>query len=154
MPARRNTTDDLWAGIDRRGPDECWNWTRSTNSHGYGEIRIAHKQHLCHRLAYELTTGEGPGSLLVLHSCDNRRCCNPAHLRLGTVQDNSNDMVSRQREARGERHGRARLTAERVCAIREMAANGHSFVAIARQFGVTPENVSYVVRRVTWRHVA
>ena len=43
---------------------------------------------LAHRLAYELTIGDIPGDLTVDHLCRNRRCCNPAHLRLLTNEEN------------------------------------------------------------------
>lgn len=41
-----------------------------------------------HRVAYILTKGDIPDGLLILHSCGNRRCCNPAHLRQGTQSEN------------------------------------------------------------------
>jgi RNA binding exosome subunit len=44
-------------------------------------------------LSYELTNGVIPEELLVLHSCNNKKCVNPNHLRLGTSQDNADDRI-------------------------------------------------------------
>lgn len=48
-------------------------------------------------MAYESSTGDVPAGLLVCHHCDNPPCCNPAHLFLGTYQDNVDDMMSKGR---------------------------------------------------------
>jgi hypothetical protein len=44
--------------------------------------------------------------MVVMHSCDNPPCCNPAHLSAGTVRDNALDMIAKGRAnpPRGELH--------------------------------------------------
>lgn len=94
----------FWRNVDRRSGSECWPWTGSIGSGGYGAFSIRGKQLTASRRAYELTFGAIPEGLFVLHSCDNRPCCNPAHLRVGTHTDNMRDMVSRDRwRGRGAR---------------------------------------------------
>lgn len=78
-------------------PDGCIVWTRSVDRWGYGRITANGKQVGTHRVAYEIAYGPIPDGLLVRHSCDNPPCCNPAHLLLGTVQDNADDRVARGR---------------------------------------------------------
>lgn len=94
----------FWRNVDRRAGSECWPWKGSIGSNGYGVFSIRGKQLVASRRAYELTFGPIPDGLFVLHSCDNRPCCNPAHLRVGTHTDNMRDMVSRDRwRGRGAR---------------------------------------------------
>ncbi len=50
-----------------------------------------------HRFAYALWKGEIPDGLWILHSCDQRPCCNPDHLRAGTAKENTQDMHERGR---------------------------------------------------------
>lgn len=50
-----------------------------------------------HKVAWTYTNGD-PGELCVLHRCDNRVCVNPAHLFLGTKQDNVDDMYKKGRD--------------------------------------------------------
>lgn len=78
------------------GQHACWPFTGKTSRGGYGLIS---KGHSAHRCAWEEAGGVRPGSMCVCHSCDNRRCCNPAHLFLGTRVDNMRDM---QQKARGK----------------------------------------------------
>ena len=52
-----------------------------------------------HRLAYMLAVGPVDG-WQVLHTCDNPKCCNPAHLELGTHAENMRQMRERGRASR------------------------------------------------------
>jgi hypothetical protein len=92
----------------RGKPDECWEWLGRINDDGYGGfyagyVRGKPTNTSAHRFAYEMAKGRVPRGLCVLHSCDNRRCVNPAHLRAGTKLDNAQDMISRGRDDYGGR---------------------------------------------------
>ena len=109
----------FWSGVSIAGGDECWIWNGPKNKKGYGKIGINGRVYLTHRVACRIAHGPIPRGLYVLHACDNRPCCNPKHLSVGTQQDNMNDAVARGRRTRGEAHALARLTREQVIAIRE-----------------------------------
>jgi DNA-directed RNA polymerase specialized sigma24 family protein len=94
---------------------------------------------------------------------------NPSHLFLGTNADNSADMAAKGRaakgdangarlhpatRARGTRSGMAKLTDDTVREIRAAYAAGESQQRIADRLGIDQTNVSCIVRRLTWRHVA
>lgn len=92
----------------------CASWTRATDEKGYGLLRVDGRIRKAHRLAWTLGHGVIPDGMHVLHRCDNRRCINVDHLFLGTHQENMADRSAKGRQARGERAGLARLTAEQA----------------------------------------
>jgi len=142
-----------WNKIDRKGVDECWEWL-GYKRNGYGRVNIKMKWYSAHRLAWEVSNGDIPKGILVLHSCDNRGCCNPKHLFLGTHHDNSMDMTMKGRngDVRGEKNGRAKLTSDQVSQIRQLYfGNDFNKSELARNFGVTPTNIRFIVQRYTWR---
>lgn len=168
------------------GPDACWPWTGSRTSTGYGQMAVLGENcpQATHRVAWALANGPIPDGMWVLHRCDTPLCVNPAHLFLGTSQDNIADKLAKGRQARGdtsgprlhpermargaqsgarkhpermprgERQGHAKLTEDAVRRIREMADRGERQRVIAQVFGVDPTTIHYVVTRTTWRHVA
>lgn len=159
MGGKRGTTSQrFWPKVDKRGPDDCWLWTASGGSHGYGNLRVAGVTRTSHALAWELSNGPIPGGLFVLHRCDVRRCCNPAHLFLGTNAQNMQDAASKGRMhgngLTGERHPNSRLTAEQVRDIKGAVAAGETQSAVARRIGVTVQQVNNIVRGKQWREVA
>lgn len=95
------TISRFWAKVDKRGPDECWTWTAGLNGQGYGIFCIGGKARGAHRVSYFLSRGEIGNGLSVCHSCDNPPCVNPAHLWVGTAQDNSDDRVRKGRAYNG-----------------------------------------------------
>jgi hypothetical protein len=91
----------------------CWPWRSACDGKGYGALTIGSPTTRrvtanAARLAYLLTYGDIPVGLNVLHHCDNPPCCNPAHLWLGTILENSRDMVQKGRSATGDRNGSRR----------------------------------------------
>lgn len=106
--------------------------------------------------------------MVVMHTCDNRRCVNPTHLRLGTPADNTRDAAAKGRMPTGDRNGsrlhpesrprgqghyKSKLTDNDVLTIRRRCAAGETQEALAREFGLAQPNISAIVRRVSWAHV-
>jgi hypothetical protein len=87
----------FWSKVAVAGPDDCWEWQGAIGSTGYGNLDIDGSTVKAHRVSHLLTHGPIPPGLYVLHSCDNRRCVNPNHLRIGTAQDNADDRRIRGR---------------------------------------------------------
>lgn len=78
--------------------ETCWLWKGCKNVGGYGLFRFPENTPGAHRVSYELFKGPIPEGLYVLHSCDIRHCVNPAHLRIGTLKENTQDMFDRGRQ--------------------------------------------------------
>lgn len=82
--------------------DGCWLWRGAKTSAGYGSFGIDCTKHAertrpAHRVAYVLAHGPIPEGAVVMHACDNPLCVNPAHLSLGTHQDNTLDAIRKGR---------------------------------------------------------
>jgi hypothetical protein len=80
-------TERFWTKVTQRG--DCWIWTHSTNSRGYGLSSIAGKVYLAHRLAYEFLRAEIPAGLTIDHLCRVKACVNPWHMEPVTVAENN-----------------------------------------------------------------
>jgi hypothetical protein len=168
----KTLAERFWEKIDVRGPDDCWLWKGGASSTGYGGFGLGDRRTVgAHRLAYELVKGPIPDGLCVLHSCDNKPCCNPSHLWAGTRLDNMRDASSKGRIAhncgsrngshthpesvrRGERQSSAKLTERQVREARKSCAEGHSQSEIGRLLGVNASTISLIVLRKTWREVS
>ena len=70
------------ANVDRNVGDGCHHWTGAPNASGYGGIYVNKKSLKAHRFAYEIANGPIPDNMLVDHSCHNKLCVNPDHLRV------------------------------------------------------------------------
>lgn len=75
----------FWSRVDRGGGDDsCWNWTGPTNSQGKCRVSFGPRNETVQRVAYRLSVGPIPSGMLIIRSCGNTLCCNPAHLELVT----------------------------------------------------------------------
>lgn len=143
-------------------PDKCWEWQGLLNSKGYGKVTLNKKSFTAHRLAWFYTYGEWPTSILLRHSCDNRKCCNPNHLLEGTHKDNMADALSRGRIAVGSQVPWAKLDEAKAMEIKRRCVRqpkGHnkqgasSISALSREFNVSRRTIRMMLEGVTWRHL-
>lgn len=152
----------LWKHIKVGEPDECWPWTGKSFLDGYGYIGSGKRDGRsvkAHRAAWELANGpipqgEGFHGFVVMHLCDNRACCNPDHLRLGTQAENMRDMHEKGRNSGpyGETHKDAKLTTAAVREIRA-AADWTLDSHFAQKFGVHQRSIYDARTRRSWKHI-
>jgi HNH endonuclease len=143
--------DSFWLKVARGTPDACWPWVGKQFSNGYGRVQIGrHNGTTAHRYLWTLLHGEPSAILEICHTCDNRVCCNPAHLFIGTPKDNAQDKMRKGRVARitGERNGSCKLTRSQVEAIRQSTLSHRE---TARTYGVSESNVRMIRKLETWR---
>ncbi len=98
--ARTPVPERFWPKVDKRGADECWEWTASRRGRGYGsfgvpDVGVVDAHRMSYALAHDMDVTNMP--FVVRHTCDNPPCVNPAHLLAGTMQDNMDDMWERDR---------------------------------------------------------
>ena len=93
-----------------------------------------------------------PKSKVVMHSCDNRLCCNPHHLSIGSSKENRQDCVAKNRQYRpmGEKNVQAKLTQEAVDKIRsEHKTESNSM--LASYYNVAPITIRRIRANETWK---
>jgi len=151
----RTLAKRFWEKVDKRGPDDCWEWlgARRHRGRGYGSIRCEGTVMRAHRVAWRLIHGDVPKDKCVCHTCDNESCVNPAHLFLGTHRDNMRDMMQKGRDCHptGEDLPQSKLTVEGVAQIRRRYSEGDvTQRELAHEYGVTQGAISCVITRRTW----
>lgn len=150
------SADDIhrfWSAVNASSPDECWVWTRALDSYGYGHFSVAGYKRGAHRISYLIDRGDLPE--VVRHTCDNRCCVNPNHLRGGTQQDNIEDRQRRDRQAKGRRNGRSKLDAETVRELRRRYAETDvTYRALADELDMNHKSIAAAIKGKTWGHVA
>jgi hypothetical protein len=97
----------FWAKVLMGGPDECWPYVGALNADKYGVFRVDRNGVglvYAHRLAWSLTNGPIPEGLEIMHTCPVRprlrSCCNPAHLKPGTHEQNCQDLWHQEKRGR------------------------------------------------------
>ena len=98
----KTTEERFWEKVAKLRSG-CWEWTAACSSYGYGTFFFEGRNQPAHRVSWVLHRGPIPDGLLVCHTCDNPPCVNPAHLFLGTHQDNAEDKVKKGRHTWGEK---------------------------------------------------
>lgn len=162
MTGRFESVDPLvrfWSYVLRG--DDCWEWI-GAHCRGYGRFWDGEREVRAHRFSYALHVGDIPAGLMVLHRCDNPPCVNPAHLFVGTNDDNMADKKVKGRNAYGDRNGSrtcphrrpsgegspvAKLNDAEARIIRDAyLIDGQSQTQLARLCGVSQSSISQVVR--------
>lgn len=143
----------FWKKVRAVGVGECWPWVAGKGRRGCGLFHLGGRTISAPRVAWWLANGREPtAGMMVLHSCDNPTCCNPAHLREGTAKDNSDDMFARGRNApqKRARNGNAKLTEADVAEIKSLVARGVRPSTVAKDFKVNESHVYDILKGERW----
>lgn len=164
----KNTPENFWSRVNRGADTDCWEWCGGTTSSGYGNLSWHGQAVQAHRVAYYLAYGgialqtgfrhDGKArryKRFVLHKCDNRLCCNPKHLFLGSMRTNLLDAYAKGRKTQPRSgHVNAKLSPDQVRDIRRAYdAGGARQVDLATQYGVSQRVISLIIRRETYKDV-
>ena len=149
---RTRLENRFWEKVDIQGPDECWKWDTPARSGEYAAFWLGENQQ-AHRVAFILSTDgyetldDIPDGKVVKHVCDNKLCCNPEHLSLGTQSENLQEWVTRTRTPTD-------FSDDDVREIRRLyAETDMTHQDIADVYGVSRPTVTRIVNRVTFSHV-
>jgi hypothetical protein len=147
----------FWTKVQKM--DGCWLWTSSALQDGYGAIKtgVNNKIIRSNRAAWIITNGPIPNGLWILHNCpngDNRACCNPDHLWIGTQQQNIEDAVKKGTHPHGESSGVSVLTVDQVREIRQAYICGvYGLKRLGKLYRVDPKTIQKIIRRDNWKSV-
>lgn len=144
LSPRVSLADRFWAKVDVRGPTQCWEWQAGCFADGYGAISVNSSPKRASRVSYFLAHGSIDDDLCILHQCDNKKCVNPLHLRLGTHAENMAEMA-----ARGRSGNTRKLTDQQVLDIRD--ATGKTLVELADQYNVSVGLISLIRGKLGYR---
>lgn len=137
--------------------NECWECfshsKKGGNNNSYVSIRAYGKQTYLHRESYRTYNGEIPSGMVIMHTCDNPKCCNPKHLKIGTHKDNVDDKVSKNRHTFGETNGMCKLKKEEVLQILEYKKMGNTEQKISELIKTSKSNVHNILSGKTWSHI-
>ncbi len=133
---------------------DCWIWTSSVNKDGYGKYTVGGKTFRAHKFAWERASGPVPDGKVLMHFCDQPRCCKPAHMSVATHAENMTDKVNKGRQAKGECVGSAKLSDEIVLRIRaEYVFRKVTYKDLSIRYGVSKDCIQKAVRSINWKHL-
>lgn len=130
--------------------DECLIWGFGTTKSGYGCLSFNKKRYVASRLMCIFAHGEPFNKDCdAAHSCGNRLCVNPKHLRWATRKENCSDCVIHGTSNRGERQGNSVLLESDVIKIKSLKG---MFLQreIANMFNVSRMTINDIFNNRTW----
>ena len=137
-----NIIKRFWKYVDKRGSDECWEWTGGLKENRYGHFSLKGKTYRAHRVSWAIAhrTWPIPKGRYICHTCDNPTCVNPNHLYLGTPASNMQD--------------RSPLSPEDVREIRYLRKfEAYSYEQLSYKFNVIKRTIRNICKYKSWSNV-
>ncbi len=163
MQLTKKQLNNFWAKVKKT--NDCWNWTAYT-ANGYGKVNLNGNSYLTHkvsliidgRLSEAYKKEKGAKGVVVMHTCDNRKCVNPKHLLVATQKENMEDAKVKGRKWYGENAGELNpnctISKNKALAIKKsIKVNGNKLVYIAKSFHVGKNIVANIAYGKSWVHL-
>lgn len=148
----------FWDKADITNKESCWDWNNHILPSGYGQFRVGNKKYRAHRVSWNILNGPIPKGMMILHNCDNKRCVNPYHLKLGTHCDNMVDVVDRKLGGAG--NGSIRFYKGEIQLIRKLRVyvscfryNKYKFSAtyVSKMFKCSPQTILNIWKSLEYK---
>jgi len=165
----KSTFYRFWSKVDiKDNTKDCWNWNANTSTYKYEyeycKFWFNNTMARTNRVTYKLSKGDIPEDKIVMHLCNNPTCCNPHHLELGSISENSRYMVKCDRwNNYGENNGNSKLTEDNVrdiLKIYEVQRKLHPDLKqyqitnqIAQKFEIDETCINRIVNGKSWHKV-
>ena len=130
--------------------DDCTLWPHSITTSGYPQMTHPSGERYAHRAALIETVGIPADGMQAAHSCGNRTCVNPRHLRWATSTENEADKIAHGRRHRGETHWSTAIKNSDVAVMKQMKADGYTYRQIGERFGMHRASASRIIRGKSW----
>lgn len=150
----------FWSRVDKsigNGPNgDCWLWTGSTTSSGYGNLTLNKITYYAHRISLLLEKNIDPSFGEASHNCDNPPCVNPSHLTVSDHDFNMSEALKRRRMKHayicGSFHHSTKLTDEIVKSIRDDRQRGVKQKNLANKWGVSVSTIKGIEHFRVWNN--
>ena len=108
------------------------------------------KGYAAHRLTFLLFNGYEPDRhRLVMHTCDNKICINPRHLKEASYRDNTRDYMEKNRKYVSEY--RSRFSVDEVRYIAQLLIQGKTTGTVAKVMDAPASTISNIKTGFNWR---
>jgi len=135
--------------VEKKG--DCWLWCGAKDIKGYGIFYYKGKAQFAHRVSlvlhnkdehFKLTPGK-----IVCHSCKNKNCVNPGHLREDTLQSNSKD---KHRDGTAQTGDKCHFSKLNWNQISEIRSSNLKIPEMAQKYQVSVSAVRRILQGKTW----
>lgn len=146
------TIEERFLSRFKKVKNGCWIWTAHSDKDGYGILPTSGAAIRAHRFSFEyFNKVKIKKGQVVCHHCDNPSCVNPDHLFVGTVKDNCQDMLSKDRDAMiGVRNNKAKLSNLDVI---EIKLSKEGTTKLSKKYGVCNSTIKRIRSGKSWRHL-
>jgi hypothetical protein len=129
----------------------CWNWIACFEKSGYAHFTDKDgKPCRAHRFSYEYFVGPLNSNLEICHSCNNKGCVNPNHLRQDTKSSNTIDKIYQKN------HCNQVLSVEEVIEIKKAQKNYYRGQNndLSHFYKVSDRAISDIKTGKRWAHIS
>lgn len=152
-PSKRDLKVSFFERALQCNTDECIEWPFGKRGAGYGQTYLTGKSDGAHVYICRIAHGEKPSVKdQVAHSCGNRLCVNPRHLRWATRAENEADKIKHGTNNNGMRNVRAKLADDAVMEIRNRRGV-ETQKELAKRFGVSVSAICDIQVGRSWAHI-
>ena len=156
MKLSKSDTKRFWSHVDRRGKNECWEWTICCDGRGYGSFSANGKSLTASRVSWEIKhKRKVRKGFVIAHApiiCHNKKCVNPNHLSEKTQKQNAADRILDGTARMRESHNLAKMNWKKVREMRRLRKEKNmSHKELSARFNICMAQVSNIIREVMWK---